>query len=155
MTYNLRKIFAAYLIMAVAIIACGSSSSQPPKAAESSATPNLALTTELPTTEPPTFTPVPTRTPTPSPVPPMITVSENTICRDGPSKDYDIKYILPRGQSAEVVGKNSILHYWIIVIPGQGRTCWLWDKYATLNGSTVNVPEYNTPAPILTEESAE
>lgn len=77
-----------------------------------------------------------------------VTVSQNTNCRTGPSQDFKDIYALNIGQTAEVVGKNTLNNYWIIKIPdGSGNTCWLWGRYATVSGDTAPLAEAATPTP--------
>lgn len=91
-----------------------------------------------------TITPTITLTSTPST--PMVTVSKNTNCRTGPGKEYDNIDALVVGQSAEVVGKSTITHYWIIKQPNGTGGCWLWGEYATVTGDTNALKEYAIPA---------
>jgi uncharacterized protein YgiM (DUF1202 family) len=77
-----------------------------------------------------------------------VTVSQNTNCRTGPSQDFKDIFALGIGQTAEVVGKNTLNNYWIIKIPdGSGKTCWLWGRYATVSGDTAALAEAATPTP--------
>lgn len=77
-----------------------------------------------------------------------VSVSQNTNCRMGPSQEFKDVYALLVGQTAEVVGKNTIDNYWIIKIPdGSGKTCWLWGRYATVSGDTAMLAEAVTPTP--------
>lgn len=77
-----------------------------------------------------------------------VTVSQNTNCRTGPSQDFKDIFALGIGQTAEVVGKNTLNNYWIIKVPdGSGKTCWLWGRYATVTGDTAALAEAATPTP--------
>jgi hypothetical protein len=92
---------------------------------------------------------------TPTPTVPMVTVSLDTNCRSGPSKDYDYLGALLVGETAEVVGKNTATNYWIIKNPDSSGTCWLWGNYATISGNVAPLQEYAipptpTPPPTLT-----
>jgi len=52
---------------------------------------------------------------TPTPIIPVVTVSQNTNCRSGPSTQYNIVGSLLIGQTAEVVGKSAFANnYWVI-----------------------------------------
>jgi len=86
----------------------------------------------------------PTITPTFTPSVPTATVSQDTNCRSGPSKDYDYLGILHVGESVEVIGKNTATNYWIIKLGGVA--CWLWGQYATVGGNVAALPEYDIPA---------
>ena len=110
--------------------------------------PDAPLPTPL-STMPPTIPPTVTFTPTivlsPTPSVPMASVSENTNCRTGPGKVYDYTGALTKGETAEVVGKNTANSYWIIKNPDRNGTCWLWGYYATVAGNTANLQEYAVP----------
>ena len=108
-------------------------------------------------TETLTSVPQPTETPTvtltPTPAVPMVTVSQATNCRMGPSTQYDQISALDVGQSAQIVGKYTAGNYWIIDTPGGSGTCWLWGQYATTSGNTGSLPEMvppPTPTPTFT-----
>jgi hypothetical protein len=113
-----------------------------------------AMSTDTPqVTFTPSLTPTPTFTLTPEI--PMVSVSVNTYCRTGPGAPYDILGILTVGQTAQVVGRSTLNDNWIIKLPPQGTTCWLWGQYATVAGSTAGLPVINppptpTPAPSFT-----
>lgn len=80
-----------------------------------------------------------------------VTVSVATNCRQGPSAAFTSVYGMPVGQVAKVVAKNSYSGYWIIEIPGQnGKTCWLWGQYATINGDTASLKDVVTPTSVAT-----
>ncbi len=84
---------------------------------------------------------------TPTPSVPMVTVSQATNCRTGPSTQYDLISALLIGETAEVVGKNTATNYWIIKTPGDpNSTCWLWGEYATVTGNVAALPEIAIPA---------
>jgi len=94
-----------------------------------------------------TFTPslTPTLTFTFTPTVPMVSVSVNTNCRSGPGDPYSILGVLSVGQSAQVVGQNTQIGYWIINLPTVGGTCWLWNQYATVTGNSAGLPVVNPP----------
>jgi hypothetical protein len=75
----------------------------------------------------------------------MVTVSENTNCRTGPSAAYDLVGALLIGESAKVVGKNTSTNYWIIENPDGNGFCWLWGRYASVTGNTDILPEMTPP----------
>jgi len=107
--------------------------------------------TATPTLPPPiaeaTATPIipPTDTIIPSPVIPLVSVSTDTNCRTGPSKFYKFVGKADVGTKFVVVGKNTLTNYWIIKL-ADGRECWLWGQYATLEGNVNGLPEYSPPA---------
>jgi uncharacterized protein YgiM (DUF1202 family) len=94
-----------------------------------------------------TFTPsiTPTLTFTFTPTVPMVSVSIATNCRSGPGNPYSILGVLATGQSAQVVGQNTQIGYWIIQLPSTGVTCWLWNQYATVTGNTNGLPLVSPP----------
>src|SRR5690349_4082421 len=87
-----------------------------------------------------------TATPTPVSQIPTVTVNTDTNCRTGPNINYDLVTVFKIGASAEVVATYP--NYWVIeYIGGNGATCWLWDKYATVIGDTSQLP-LATPPPL-------
>jgi len=94
-------------------------------------------------TDTPAFTPTITLTSTSST--PTVTVSADTNCRSGPGKEYDNLGALLKGETAELVGKNTGTAYWIIKNPDRDGICWLWGKYATVNGNTDGLKEVAIP----------
>ena len=121
---------------------------QPPQDGQPSPQPGInSATPELVTQVVFTETPAPTATIalTSTPSVTTLTVSADTNCRSGPSKDYDYLGALLINQSAEVVGKNTITGYWIIKNPERGGNCWLWGKYATVTGDTSKLQEFSIP----------
>jgi hypothetical protein len=97
--------------------------------------PENPLTTPLPPSITPTFTQSV----------PMVFVSLDTNCRTGPGVNYDYLTALLVGEKAEVVGKYTSVSptYW--VIKKGSITCWLWGKYATLEGDANSLPEMVPP----------
>jgi len=75
----------------------------------------------------------------------MVSVSENTNCRNGPGKTYDYLGALMAGESAEVVGQSTDGLYWIIKNPDRAGECWLWGQYASVTGPTVALPKFTPP----------
>jgi hypothetical protein len=98
----------------------------------------------------PQFTPTPLQpaasTFTVTPAVPMVSVSVNTNCRSGPGVLYSILGVLPVGQSAQVVGQNTLSGYWIVNLSPQNVPCWLWNQYATVTGNTSGLPLVTPPA---------
>ena len=108
------------------------------------ATPDLSIPT--------INTETPTVTSTPTPGIATVTVSADTNCRSGPGKEYDNLGALLKDETAELVGKNTVTNYWIIKNPDRDGTCWLWGRYATVNGNTDSLKEVAippTPTPSL------
>ena len=113
--------------------------------------PTLELTpTATFTPEPPTLTPTETITPspvfTPTPLIPLISVSVNTNCRNGPGKVYNMQGALLVGEIAQVYGRDPTNNYWYIRNPDSGAEfCWVWGEYATLTGPFLLLPVYTPP----------
>lgn len=74
-----------------------------------------------------------------------VSVSSDTNCRTGPTVYFDLVLTMKPGDSAPVEGKDTADNYWIIDTP-DGGTCWLWGKYATVNGDTSGLPEVPPPS---------
>jgi len=79
------------------------------------------------------------------PMVPIVKVSVDTNCRSGPGANFNYLSALLVGEQAEVVGKYTSASpgYWVIK-KGTG-TCWLWGKYATVEGDTNALPEIVPP----------
>jgi hypothetical protein len=75
----------------------------------------------------------------------MVSVSVNTYCRSGPGDPYTILGVFSVGQTGEVVGHSPLNDNWIIKLPPNGTTCWLWTQYATVKGNTAGLPVVNPP----------
>lgn len=106
-----------------------------------SAAPAASPTPEASATPEPT--PSPTITPTPAP---FAELTEDTNCRTGPLRVYDLMATILRGQRVEIVGKNAQETYWYVIDPDSpGRTCWMWGRYAQVSGDTSGVPVYTPP----------
>ena len=82
---------------------------------------------------------------------PIISVSVATNCRSGPGKAYPYAGALLVGKVAEVLAADPTRNYWYIHNPeSPGDFCWVWGQYATIAGSTANLPIY-TPPPTPTQ----
>jgi hypothetical protein len=112
----------------------------------------------IPTTTPSlTLTPTQTGTPTPdytfTPAIPIINVSVDTNCRNGPGKIYDYTGALLIGEISEIFARDPSGNYWYIRNPDKpSGFCWLWGKYASISGNTTLLPIY-TPPPTPTPTS--
>jgi hypothetical protein len=96
-----------------------------------------AVLTETPTVPP-------TATYTPSPLVTMVSVSSATNCRTGPSRYYKFVWKAEAGTILEVIGKHEPANYWIVKL-ADGRDCWLWGEYASVEGDLGSLPEYIPP----------
>jgi hypothetical protein len=91
-----------------------------------------------------TFTPSITLAPTLEKV--TVTVSQNTNCRTGPEKQFDLVGIMMVGETAEAIGRNEQKTYWVIKLPANtARTCWLWYEWATVTGDGDALPVVQSP----------
>ncbi len=107
-----------------------------------------ATATVEPGTPAPTATPslTPSITPTATPAVPVVQVSQNTNCRSGPGKVYDLLGALLKGEQAVVLGRTADSTYWYIENPDRpGGSCWLWGRYASVSGDTVGLPVLTPP----------
>jgi uncharacterized protein YgiM (DUF1202 family) len=104
--------------------------------------PSVTDTPPEATAAPPTLTPTLTLSPTPSI--PMVSVTTGTNCRSGPGQVYDIIGGAPVGVKFVIIGKSTPTDYWIIQLPDE-RECWLWGRYAVVEGDISSLPEYAIP----------
>lgn len=112
---------------------------------------NVVAATATQTIEP-TITLTQTMTPSPTDAQPMISVSVDTNCRTGPGKIYDWVGALLVGEEVEIVGQTTNSQYWVVKNPDKAGECWLWSNYATVTGSTSDLPLYTpppTPTPMI------
>ena len=121
-----------------------------PPAATPAATP-LAPPTQPP--PPPTATRPALPTATPQPPPPTatpvaqvtFTATADTRCRQGPGVYYPQVGAVAAGQTVPVLARTDAIEgYWLVQLP-DGRTCWAWDRYATLQGNTAALPMATPP----------
>lgn len=106
----------------------------------------------------PTDTPTPSQTSTitlsPTPSIPMVSVSDNTNCRTGPSASYGFVVLVIAGQPHEVLKTYNGANYVVIKSPTGVGDCWLWLQYANQTDfSAYNLPvatQPPTPTPTFT-----
>jgi len=91
----------------------------------------------------PSMTLPPTETPTPQV--PRVSVSENTNCRVGPGKPYELIGALMVGEETEIIAKDPSGLYWYVRNPDRDGYCWLWDYYASTAGNTEALPVFTPP----------
>jgi hypothetical protein len=134
--------------LVVAMLACNLPSSQKPAQQPGPAATDTPALVVLESSNTPAFTETPSLTPTitltPTPSVPEVNVTSATNCRTGPGTEYDLLYTLQPGQVAQIIGKDTPDHYWIITFPG-GTTCWLWGQYAVVSGNIAALPESPVP----------
>ncbi|MGE5072455.1 MAG: hypothetical protein ACM3MF_03430, partial [Anaerolineae bacterium] len=68
-------------------------------------------------------------------------------CRSGPGNDFGVIAALAAGTSADLVGKDSVHNYWIVIDPASHKQCWVQIQDATPAGSFSDLPEM-TPQPV-------
>ncbi len=174
---RLRKVYSPVLAIVLGAIACATpATAVPPPVSNAdsintivagtvsgawtqtaAAAPLLPSATSTP--EPPTFTPTTTTTPTPiftpTPLIPLVSVSVDTNCRNGPGKVYGYEGALLVGETAEVLARDPSGNYWYVRNPDSNGSpfCWVWGEYATISGNVAFLPVYTpppTPTPTFT-----
>ena len=78
---------------------------------------------------------------------PMLTVLEQTNCREGPGQDYPINFTYLANVELEIIGRYEPTNFWLVKAPeSRSGTCWLWGEYVELSGSYWVVPSVTPPA---------
>jgi hypothetical protein len=90
------------------------------------------------------YTPTPTVTSTPVPTIGGLALN-NTNCRTGPASTFPSLVLLNQGQSAEVIGQNTVATPWYQVALENGDQCWVVTDNLALSGETYNLPEIQSP----------
>jgi hypothetical protein len=76
--------------------------------------------------------------------PPQVSVSQDTLCREGPGTSWNAIGDLQLGEVSEVVGLYDE-NYIVIENYGASGTCWLYTGYAQISGDTSGLPYWDTP----------
>lgn len=103
-----------------------------------------------------TYTPTATVYVTPTLEEVWLTVNENTNCRIGASSNYDYVATLMKGQKVRTTARNYDGNYYYVTVPEANNvSCWVWDKYLSIEGNPTPLPIYtqlptNTPSPTPT-----
>ena len=79
------------------------------------------------------------------PAEPMLSVSQATNCRVGPGDAYDTVAYLETDTQAKVTGWDGHGYFYVVENPDGGDDCWVWAKYATIEGDTSEVEMVETP----------
>jgi hypothetical protein len=82
---------------------------------------------------------------------PLISVSVDTNCRNGPGQIYNYLGGLMVGETTEVIARDPSGHYWYIQNPDAPGYCWVWGQYATITGDVGPLPVFTpepTPTPV-------
>lgn len=173
MTNRKPVLFSVLFIAALALSACGfaSGATATPNGSQfSGSNPNFnptALATRLaaretqqaaaaetavpPTpTPPPTNTPMPTQTPTPTPAPVMLTVNQPTYCRQGPGIAYPVIAYFVKGDTAQVVGRDTVDSWWVVLTPKNPQvSCWIDAGSTSITSGDPSTLTYMLP-PVFT-----
>ena len=161
----------AILVLIGAMLACNIPGLAQPISANDQAATVIALTLQaqtqeegvIPITATATLTPLPTvfftatkatsaSTPTITPTysTPMLTVLQQTNCREGPGQDYQVIFTYLANKKLEIAGRYDPTNYWLVKSSDSSTgTCWLWGEYVELSGSYWVVPTV-TPPPTAT-----
>ena len=161
----------AILVLISAVLACNTPGTTQPISVNDQAATVIAMTlqaltqngSDVPITATSTVTPIatvfvtttkatsastPTITPTYST--PMLTVLQQTNCREGPGQDYQVLFTYLPQKKLEISGRYDPTNYWLVKSPeSETGTCWLWGEYVELSGSYWVVPTV-TPPPTAT-----
>lgn len=79
------------------------------------------------------------------------TAKANANCRSGPGGNFDFLATLNQGESARIIGTNTVGDTWWQLELSDGTKCWVKGDSLTLTGNTDNIPEVaspNTPTPV-------
>jgi SH3-like domain-containing protein len=161
---NKKNIFIAFILLIASTLACNLPNAAPQQTApevqtaaaltlQAILTPSITATVEQQSTvvnNTATPTSGPTGTITPTYSVPMLTLREQTNCRNGPGQSYDILFAYVKGVKREIVGYYPETNYWLVKAP-ESKTgeCWVWGEYADVTGSYWVVPSV-TPPPTAT-----
>ncbi len=92
----------------------------------------------------------------PPTAPPMASAQQNTNCRSGPSRVYEIDSTFFEGQSTPIQGRNADNTWWLIQDPLGGKDCWVWDGSVEVSGdlsAVLVVQSPPTPKPSRPEQT--
>jgi SH3-like domain-containing protein len=164
---NRKQKYTFLSIILITVLACNMPGAAPTLSVDDQAATIIAATlqagvrngADVPITA--TFSPVPqitatvaTTGPTPTITPtysvPMLTLREQTNCRNGPGQSYDILFAYVKGVKREIIGHYPQENYWLVKAPESATgECWLWGEYADITGSYWVVASV-TPPPTAT-----
>lgn len=115
---------------------------------EITATPTKALTPVSTAASTSTSAAKPTITPTYST--PMLTVLQQTNCREGPGQEYPVIFTYLEKSRLEIIGRYDPNNFWLVKsLESKSGSCWLWGEYTEVSGSYWVVPTL-TPPPTAT-----
>ena len=167
---HLSRSHLAIFVLTSAILACNLPGTAPSISVNDQAATAIAMTLQaqptngqIPVTATLTLTSFPTvvftatntisaKTPTITPTysTPMLTVLQQTNCREGPGQDYKILFSYVAKARLEIIGRYDPTNFWLVKSPeSKTGTCWLWGEYTKAEGSYWMVPTV-TPPPTAT-----
>ena len=91
----------------------------------------------------PTATVIETATPT-AQLAAQVIPAINAYCRKGPGTGYDEITFLQQGTVYNVIGRNSLSTWWLVLAPGNVK-CWMGDPNARQQGSVEQVSIIQVP----------
>ena len=165
---HLSRPKVAILALLTAMLACNAPATTEPISVNDQAATVIAMTlqaltqsgSEVPIRATPSVTPTitartaatsgVTATITPTYSMPMLTVLQQTNCREGPGQDYQVIFTYLENKQLEILGRYDPTNFWLVKAPeSRTGTCWLWGEYVELSGSYWVVPTL-TPPPTAT-----
>ncbi|MCW5838724.1 MAG: hypothetical protein KIT29_02305 [Anaerolineales bacterium] len=76
----------------------------------------------------------------------LVSVTQDTNCRSGPSVQYRLITTIAAGQQVQVLKTFQGSEYVVVQVPGGAGDCWLWLRYATSSDfSAYNLPAATQP----------
>ncbi len=164
---QIKLTFAGFVLI-LAILACNLPTTSKPLSTEHLAATGYAATltaqpvigTESPpaatSTKPSTAQPgvtatkAATVTTTPTYSTPMLTVLQQSNCREGPGQDYQVVFTYLAKVKLEIIGRYDPTNFWLVKsLDSKTGTCWIWGEYTEASGSYWLVPTM-TPPPTKT-----
>lgn len=151
---SFRKVLTVFGLLALVTLACGigipAQSSNDSRDAiatvvamtlQAQGLPTFAASTETPGI--PFASPAP---PTPTASKAILTINQNSNCREGPSQNFKVVTAFTPGTTLDILGKDSANNFWLVKIPNSEETCWVWGQYATPSGDYEAVAEVTPEA---------
>jgi hypothetical protein len=155
----------AFLVLIGSTLACNVPGSAQPVSVNDQAATVIALTlqaltptgSDIPLTATATVTPraisttTPTRAATTTITPtfstPMLTVQQQTNCREGPGQNYEVVFTYLPNKKLQILGRYDPTNYWLVKSDeSSAGHCWLWGEYVEVKGSYWAVPSVTPPA---------
>ncbi len=78
---------------------------------------------------------------------PILTVLQQTNCREGPGQDYEVIFTYLEKKKLQILGRYDPTNYWLVKsAESKTGSCWLWGEYVEVTGSYWAVPSVTPPA---------